>query len=60
MRKVSASSVLLRLGAKPPSSPTLVLWPASFSAFFRLWKISVPMRRLSENVGAPTGMIMNS
>ena len=52
--------MLLRLGAKPPSSPTLVLWPASLSAFFRLWKISVPMRRLSEKVGAPTGMIMNS
>ena len=34
-----------RLGAKPPSSPTLVLWPASFSAFFRAWKISAPMRR---------------
>ena len=27
--KPSASSGLFRLGAKPPSSPTLVLWPAS-------------------------------
>ena len=33
-----------RLGAKPPSSPTLVLWPASCSAFFSAWKISAPMR----------------
>ena len=32
--KASASSALFRLGAKPPSSPTLVLWPASFSDFF--------------------------
>ena len=30
----SASSAEARPGAKPPSSPTLVLWPASFSAFF--------------------------
>ena len=29
--KESASSADLRLGANPPSSPTLVLWPASFS-----------------------------
>ena len=34
-RKASASSVLFRLGAKPPSSPTLVLWPASLSAFLQ-------------------------
>ena len=25
----------LRLGAKPPSSPTLVVWPASFSDFLQ-------------------------
>ena len=36
------------------------MWPASFRAFLRLWKISAPMRRLSENVSAPTGMTMNS
>ena len=34
MTKPSASSAEPRLGAKPPSSPTLVLWPASFSSFF--------------------------
>ena len=33
--KAQASSALFRLGAKPPSSPTLVLWPASLSCFFR-------------------------
>jgi hypothetical protein len=38
--KASASSAEPRFGAKPPSSPTLVLWPASFRAFFRPWKIS--------------------
>ena len=60
MMKPSASSADLRLGAKPPSSPTLVEWPASFSAFFRVWKISAPMRTASAQVRAATGMIMNS
>ena len=49
-----------RFGAKPPSSPTLVLWPASFSCFLRPWKISAPMRMASEKVSAPVGRIMNS
>jgi hypothetical protein len=49
-----------RLGAKPPSSPTLVLCPASFSALRRAWKISAPIRRASEKVSAPVGMTMNS
>ena len=58
--KASASSALARLGAKPPSSPTLVLWPAAFSAPFRAWKISAPMRSASAKVSAPAGTIMNS
>ena len=33
-----------RLGANPPSSPTLVLCPASCSASCSAWKISEPMR----------------
>ena len=53
MTKASASSADLRFGAKPPSSPTLVLWPASFSAFFSVWNISAPMRTASANVSAP-------
>ena len=60
MMKPSAASADFRLGAKPPSSPTLVQWPASFNAFFRVWKISAPMRTASAHVGADTGMIMNS
>jgi hypothetical protein len=58
--KPKAASVEARFGAKPPSSPTLVLWPASFSFFFSAWKISEPMRTASAPVAAPTGMIMNS
>ena len=49
-----------RLGAKPPSSPTLVLWPASCSAFFSAWNTSAPIRTASAMVAAPTGWIMNS
>ena len=51
MMKPSASSADLRLGAKPPSSPTLVLWPASLSALRRVWKISAPMRMASATGG---------
>ncbi len=60
MMKSSAASAEGRFGAKPPSSPTLVLWPASLSAFFSVWNTSAPMRTASASVGAPTGMIMNS
>ena len=60
MMKASASSADLRLGAKPPSSPTLVEWPASLRPLRRVWKISEPMRTASAQVAAPTGMIMNS
>ena len=61
MTKSSASSAsMARLGAKPPSSPTLVLWPASFSAFFSAWKTRRPCATPRAKLGAPTGMIMNS
>ena len=33
IRKPSAASADGRFGAKPPSSPTLVLWPAAFNSF---------------------------
>ena len=55
-----ASSLLWILGAKPPSSPTLVLNPFFFNTLFSTWKISTPQRRPSLKEGAPTGMIMNS
>ena len=58
--KSSASVVELRFGAKPPSSPTAVLWPALARPFFSAWKTSAPMRTASERVSAPTGMTMNS
>ena len=53
-------SSLSRLGAKPPSSPTLVLWPAFLSTALSWWKTSATMRMPSANVLAPTGMTMNS
>ena len=55
-----ASSFVARLGAKPPSSPTAVDSPRSCSSFFNVWYVSVPHRRASEKLGAPTGMTMNS
>ena len=58
--KASASSADFRFGANPPSSPTLVAWPAACSADLRLWKISEPILSASANVGAPVGRIMNS
>ena len=57
---VIASSLDVRLGAKPPSSPTAVFKPFSFSTDFRLWKISAPVRSASRKLSAPTGMTMNS
>jgi len=59
-QKSSAASAEGRLGAKPPSSPTLVLWPAFFKALFKTWKTSEPHRTASFSEGAPRGMIMNS
>src|SRR5213596_1391736 len=47
MMKLSASSAEPMFGAKPPSSPTLVLWPAAESWAFSAWKISEPMRSAS-------------
>ncbi len=58
--KSSAASAEGRLGAKPPSSPTLVLWPAFFRAPLRVWNTSAPQRTASASDSAPTGMIMNS
>ena len=60
MIESSASSVPFSAGAKPPSSPTAVERPRSWSTFFRLWNTSAPMRRPSLSDGAPTGRIMNS
>ncbi len=58
--KSSAASADGRFGAKPPSSPTLVLWPAFFSSPRSVWKISEPQRSASAKLAAPTGRIMNS
>ncbi len=60
MMSFRASSSRLRLGAKPPSSPTAVEPPWEEMTFFRQWKTSAHIRRPSRKVGAPTGMIMNS
>ena len=46
----SAASVDSSFGAKPPSSPTAVERPLSFSTFFSAWNTSQPMRRPSANV----------
>ncbi len=54
------ASSLSRFGAKPPSSPTAVLWPAFLSTDLRLWKTSATMRMPSEKLLAPMGMTMNS
>ena len=56
----SAASFESRSGAKPPSSPTAVDSPRSWSVRLSAWKTSTPMRRPSEYVGAPTGTTMNS
>ena len=48
------------IGANPPSSPTLVANPLDFNTAFKLWKISVPILKDSENVSAPTGITINS
>ena len=50
----TASSLLARSGANPPSSPTAVLSPFSDKTFFRWWKISTPQRPHPENVSEPT------
>src|SRR6266446_1179514 len=48
MTKPSAASAEGRFGAKPPSSPTLVLWPASGSLLRNAWNTSEPIRIASE------------
>mmetsp|Transcript_2940 Transcript_2940/g.7232 ORF Transcript_2940/g.7232 Transcript_2940/m.7232 type:complete len:270 (+) Transcript_2940:948-1757(+) len=56
------SSLDAMLGAKPPSSPTLVAsWPyLALIRPFSAWYTSAPMRRDSAKEVAPTGRIMNS
>ena len=56
----SASALLFRSGAKPPSSPTLVASFFDCSTFLRLWKTSQPQRMASLNDSKPSGMTMNS
>ena len=60
MTRSSAASADLMSGAKPPSSPTLVLKPAAFNSARKVWKISEPQRSASAKFAAPAGMIMNS
>jgi hypothetical protein len=60
MMYLKACSWLAKLGAKPPSSPTEVARPSLCRIFFRVWKVSAPMRRASRKLSAPRGMIMNS
>src|SRR5258708_7902873 len=55
-----AASALARFGAKPPSSPTLVLWPAALSWARRAWNTSAPTRAASAKLAAASGRIMNS
>ena len=56
----NASSFEPKFGAKPPSSPTAVFKPFAFKTFFKLWKISAPIRRASLKFAAPTGCTINS
>src|SRR5437879_2901391 len=60
IRKSSAASFPPRAGAKPPSSPTPVESPLSFSNRLSVWKISTPIRRASPKLPAPAGTSMNS
>ena len=56
----SRASLVGRLGAKPPSSPTAVDMPSLSIIFFSVWKISLPQRSASRNDVKPTGSTMNS
>ena len=56
----TASVFDLSDGAKPPSSPTAVLYPFFFSTLLRVWNVSADQRSASLKRSAPTGMIMNS
>ena len=55
-----ASSLELKFGAKPPSSPTAVFIPFEFKTDFNSWKTSVPICRVSENVFPLIGITINS
>ena len=50
----------LKLGAKPPSSPTAVLNPFLCNTFLRLWNTSEPIWIACEKFLAFTGIIINS
>src|SRR5439155_13201834 len=56
----TASALLFRSGAQPPSSPPPVRRPRLRRMSRRAWKISAPMRSASRYVWAPTGTTMNS
>ena len=61
LRIISSASLLDgRLGANPPSSPTLVLWPSLLSKFLSACYISAPARSASEKLFTPTGITINS
>src|SRR5260370_1523151 len=49
-----ASTLALSDGAKPPSSPTAVLYPRFFNTDLSVWNTSAPHCNASENVYAPT------
>ena len=57
---MSASSFDGRFGAKPPSSPSAVASPRSFSSALSAWYVSTPQRNASAKLAAPTGASMNS
>ncbi len=54
------SSLVFKLGAKPPSSPTAVLYPFADNTDFKLWKISAHILKPSLKEDAPTGITINS
>src|SRR5881628_137368 len=60
MRRSRAALLLGRFGAKPPSSPTPVASPFSFSSPLSVWKTSEATRRADEKFSAPAGTSMNS
>ena len=49
-----------KFGAKPPSSPTDVLYPLFYRTSFKLWKTSIPILTASLKFTAPVGAIINS
>src|SRR5436309_11254425 len=60
MRKSSATLLFGRFGANPPSSPTPVASPFSFSSSLSVWKTSEATRSADDKFSAPAGTSMNS